>query len=101
MELVGPPGLGPPGPGPSGPGPPGPICGALFEGPTELESLEQPARSTRGAKSRNIKTIGSFFCNMPFVRNMTDEWLYWSDTVACIAGAVAEGGQQPSTLHRS
>jgi hypothetical protein len=101
MELVGPPGLGPPGPGPSGPGPPGPICGALFEGPTELESLEQPARSTRGAKSRNIKTTGSFFCNMPFVRNMTDEWLYWSDTLACIAGAVAEGGQQPSTLRRS
>jgi hypothetical protein len=38
---------------------------------------------------------------MPSVRNMTDEWLYWSYTLACIAGAVAEGDQQPSTLHRS
>jgi hypothetical protein len=68
-------------------GPPGPICGALVEGPTELDSLEQPARSTRGAKSRNIRTTGSFFCNIPFVRNTTDEWLYCSDIRACIAGA--------------
>jgi hypothetical protein len=60
-------------------GPPGPICGALVEGPTELDSLEQPARSTRGAKSRNIRASGSFFCNIPFVRNMSDEWLYCSD----------------------
>jgi hypothetical protein len=74
--------VGPPGPGPPGPGPPGPICGALFEGPTELEPLEQPARITRGARSKNIRTTGSFFSNMSFVRNMTDEWLYWSDNLA-------------------
>jgi hypothetical protein len=60
-------------------GPPGPVCGALIEDPTALESLEQPTKSTRGRKSRNIRTAGSFFCNMPFVRNMTDEWLYCSD----------------------
>jgi hypothetical protein len=65
---------------------PGPIGGALVEGPTELDSLEQPARSTRGAKSRNIRTIGSFLCNILFVRNMTDQWLYCSDLLACIAG---------------
>ena len=47
-----------------------------MEGPTELESLEQPARSTRDATSRNMGTTGSFFCNMPFDRNMTDEWGY-------------------------
>jgi hypothetical protein len=57
--------------------PPGPICG-LYEGPTEPESVEQPGRSTKDATNSNIRTTGSFFCNMPFVRNMTDEWLYWS-----------------------
>jgi hypothetical protein len=57
--------------------PPGPICGALFEFPTELESLEQPARSTRDATSSNIRTTGSFFCNLSFVGKMTDECLYW------------------------
>ena len=31
---------------------------------------------------------------MPFVRNRTEEWLYWSDTLACTAGVVAEGGQE-------
>ena len=78
-------------------GPPGRIDGALLDGPTELDSLEQPASSTKGAKSRDIRTTGSFFCNIPFVRDMTDEWLYSSD-ILVIASAVAEGGNQSNHL---
>jgi hypothetical protein len=78
-------------------GPPGRIDGALLDGPTELDSLEQPARSIRGAKSREIRTNGSFFCNIPFVRDMTDEWLYCSD-ILVIASAVAEAGNQFNDL---
>jgi hypothetical protein len=37
MLLVGPPGPGAPETDPPETGPPGPICGALFEGPTELD----------------------------------------------------------------
>src|ERR1700730_4907454 len=79
--------------------PPGPICGALIEGPAELESLEQPARSTRDAKSRNIRTTGSFFCNMPFdaqVRasvGFTFERRGWLRAV--------RGGMARSKAHRS
>jgi hypothetical protein len=25
---------------------------------------------------------------MPFVRNRTEEWLYWSDTLACTVGVI-------------
>jgi hypothetical protein len=56
--------------------PPGPICGETSEFPTELESVEQPARNTREATSTTVKTAVSFLCNMPFARNMKHEWLY-------------------------
>jgi hypothetical protein len=58
--------------------PPGPICGEVSEFPTELKSVEQPARSPREATNTKIRTAGSFLCNMPFVRNMKHEWLYGS-----------------------